>query len=121
MLDAARQCARDRGWHDGAVHFEYFKNATALSTDGAFEIALARSGMTLQVPAGETILQVLHRNGVVLDSSCQQGACGSCKVALIEGEADHQDVYLTDGEKRANSSILTCVSRARSARLVLDI
>ena len=42
------------------------------------------------------------RQGINLPYGCKDGACGSCKVALIEGEADHQDVYLTDSEKRAN-------------------
>lgn len=121
MLEAAREAARFKGWPDSAVHFEYFRNSNALSTDSEFDIALARSGLTLRVAAGETILDVLHRNGVAVDSSCQQGACGSCRIALIEGEADHQDVCLTDSEKRANTAIMACVSRAKSGRLVLDI
>ena len=33
----------------------------------------------------------------------------------------HQDVYLSDGEKRSGTKIITCVSRAKSARLVLDL
>ena len=40
---------------------------------------------------------------------------------VIEGEPDHQDVYLNDAEKRSGTMIMTCVSRARSPRLVLDI
>jgi hypothetical protein len=40
---------------------------------------------------------------------------------VIEGEPDHQDVYLNDAEKKAGARIMTCVSRAKSPRLVLDI
>ena len=40
---------------------------------------------------------------------------------MIEGEPDHQDVYLNDAERKAGTKIMTCVSRAKSARLVLDI
>jgi len=54
-------------------------------------------------------------------SSCEQGACGTCEVTVIEGEPEHQDVYLNDSEKLAGQRIMTCVSRAKSPRLVLDI
>lgn len=40
---------------------------------------------------------------------------------VLEGEPDHQDVYLSDEEKRSGAKIITCVSRAKSARLVLDL
>jgi hypothetical protein len=39
----------------------------------------------------------------------------------MEGEIDHQDVYLNATEKAAGNVMMTCVSRARSGRLVLDI
>ena len=42
-------------------------------------------------------------------------------VTVIEGEPDHQDVYLNQSERRAGDRVMTCVSRARSERLVLDI
>ncbi len=121
MLNAAREAASHCGWDDGAVHFEYFKNTNEIDDSSSFEIALARSGQTLQVKSGETVLDVLRANGVSIASSCSQGACGTCKVAVIEGDVDHQDVHLTDSEKRASAYIMTCVSRAKSDRLVLDI
>ena len=82
---------------------------------------LARSALSLVVPAGKSILEVMRENGIDAPSSCEQGACGTCLTTVIEGEVDHQDVYLNDSEKRANSCMMTCVSRAKSARLVLDI
>lgn len=121
MLNAARSAAANCGWDESAVHFEYFKNTNEIDDSSSFEIALARSGQTLQVNAGETVLEVLRANGVSIASSCSQGACGTCKVAVIEGDVDHQDVHLTDSEKNENAYIMTCVSRAKSDRLVLDI
>ncbi len=121
MLDAARSIAADHGWPEEAVHFEYFKNTKTVDDSSAFEIALARSALTLQVPAGKTILEVLHDNGIEAPSSCEQGACGTCLASVIEGEPEHQDVYLSEAEKAANDRIITCVSRARSKRLVLDV
>ncbi len=121
MLSTARQIAAAQGWPEEAVHVEYFSNPEAIDDSSAFEIALARSAMTLQVPAGRTILQVLQENGVDLPSSCEQGACGTCVCGVLEGDVAHQDVYLSASEHAANDRIMTCVSRAKSARLVLDI
>ena len=113
--------AAEQGWPDSAVHFEYFKNTNKIDDSSSFEVALARSCVTLQVPAGKTILQVMRESGIDVPSSCEQGACGTCVATVIEGEPDHQDVYLNDAERKAGTKIMTCVSRARSARLVLDI
>lgn len=121
MLEAARKVAAEQGWPDAAVHFEYFKNTNKIDDSSSFEVALARSCVTLKVPAGKTIMQVMRENGIDVPSSCEQGACGTCVATVMEGEPDHQDVYLNDAEKKAGTKIMTCVSRAKSARLVLDI
>jgi ferredoxin len=121
MLEAGRRIAADEGWPEDAVHFEYFKNLRKIDDSSSFGIALARSCVTLQVPAGMTILEVMRENGIDMPSSCEQGACGTCIASVIEGEPDHQDVYLNEAERRSGTKIMTCVSRAKSARLVLDI
>lgn len=121
MLQAARRIAAELGWPETAVHFEYFKNTNKIDDSSTFEIALARSCVTLKVPAGKTILEVMREAGVDMPSSCEQGACGTCLATVIEGEPDHQDVYLNDAEKESGTKIMTCVSRAKSARLVLDL
>ncbi|MDE0665694.1 MAG: Rieske 2Fe-2S domain-containing protein [Acidimicrobiaceae bacterium] len=121
MLEAVRREASAAGWPDEAVHFEYFKNTNEIDDSSTFEVALARSAMTVTVPAGATILEVLRGHGVIMPSSCEQGACGTCVATVLEGEPDHQDVYLNDSEHRAGDRIMTCVSRATSDRLVLDL
>ena len=121
MLEAVRREAAAAGWPDEAVHFEYFKNTTEIDDSSTFEVALARSALTVTVPSGATILEVLREHGVLLPSSCEQGACGTCVAAVLEGEPEHQDVYLNDSDHRAGDRIMTCVSRSRSDRLVLDL
>lgn len=121
MLETARRIAAGEGWPEEAVHYEYFKNTNVIDDSSEFEVALARSALTLKVPAGRTILEVLRENGVDMPSSCEQGACGTCLATVIEGEPDHQDVYLNAAERRSGTKIMTCVSRSRSPRLVLDI
>jgi ferredoxin len=63
----------------------------------------------------------MREAGIDMPSSCEQGACGTCLATVIEGEPDHQDVYLSRSERESGTKIMTCVSRAKSARLVLDI
>lgn len=121
MLEATRTIASELGWPDESIHFEYFKNSKVVSYESTFEVDLARSAFTLKVPAGKTVLQVLRDNGIVIPSSCEQGACGTCLVKVIAGQPDHQDVYLSDSEKRRGDKILTCVSRALSNKITLDI
>jgi phthalate 4,5-dioxygenase reductase subunit len=107
-------------WPSSAVHFEDF-GTTQVSTseDRAFTLKLARTGSTLTVPAGISILDTLRANGVDVASSCESGSCGTCEVKLLGGEADHRDLVLSEHEK--SSLIMVCVSRAKSAELVLDL
>jgi|TARA_B110000495_G_scaffold15832_1_gene11328 ferredoxin-NADP reductase len=121
MLEATRRVASELSWPDKSIHFEYFKNNNEIDDSSCFEIELARSALTLNVPSGKSVLEVLRENGIDLPSSCEQGACGTCKVNVIEGEVDHQDVYLNDSEKLEGNIMMTCVSRALSNRLILDI
>jgi ferredoxin-NADP reductase len=121
MLELVRAIAMEHGWPDEAVHYEYFRNTHEIDTSSTFTVELARSALSLTVPAGKSILEVMRENGVDAPSSCEQGACGTCLTRVLEGEVDHQDVYLNATEKAAGKVMMTCVSRAKSGRLVLDI
>ena len=121
LLETVRSTAADLGWPDEAVHYEYFRNDRVIDDSSAFEVELARSAMTLHIPSGKTILEVMREAGLQVSSSCEQGACGTCLTGVMEGTPDHQDVYLNASEKRANNCMMTCVSRSLTPRLVLDI
>ncbi len=109
-------------WPASAVHFEDFGSTpTAKPEDTAFRVRLAKSGEVVEVPAGTTILEALRATGRHLPSSCEAGTCGTCRTALIGGEAEHRDLVLM-GHEQARS-IMICVSRAAPgcAELVLDL
>jgi len=104
------------------VHFEWFTAPTTKDyKDIAFEIELKKSNVVLSVPDNKSILAILREHGHFPLSNCEQGLCGSCETMLLQGEADHRDNLLSDEEKEANKTIMICVSRAKSDRLVLDI
>ena len=121
MIEAARAIAAEAGWPEAAVHFEHFENESPRDDTSVFEVGLARSNKSLRIDAGMSLLDGLRNAGVDLPSSCEQGACGTCIATVLEGEPDHQDVYLNGSERAAGDRMLTCVSRARSSRLVLDL
>jgi vanillate O-demethylase ferredoxin subunit len=47
--------------------------------------------------------------------------CGTCLTRVLDGVPDHRDLYLTPEEQATGDQFTPCCSRARSARLVLDL
>jgi ferredoxin len=86
----------------------------------SFVVHLARDGRFFEVPAGETILDVLCANFVDVDYNCREGICGTCLVRVLEGEVDHRDAVMTEAE-RNSGLIAICCSRALTPVLVIDM
>ncbi|MFE6485286.1 PDR/VanB family oxidoreductase [Streptomyces sp. NPDC057757] len=89
--------------------------------DGEFEVELSRSGRTLTVPAGVSVLDTVRAAGVEVLYSCTEGTCGTCETDVLEGVPDHRDSVLDAEEREAGETMLICVSRCRGKRLVLDL
>ncbi|MGD9958319.1 PDR/VanB family oxidoreductase [Nocardioides sp.] len=110
-------------WPARSLHVERFNpkpQGEPVSHD-SFEVVLHRSGRSLMVGPDTSILAAVREAGVSVLSSCEEGTCGTCETALLEGEADHRDSLLDDDERAENTCMMICVSRALSARLVLDL
>lgn len=107
-------------WPDSSIHFESFGGDTKPHADDQpFEVVLQRSGQRVTVGARQSILEALRQHGTTVPSSCESGTCGSCKVRLLEGEADHRDLVLLPEEQ--GEQVMVCVSRAKGPCLVLDL
>lgn len=106
------------GYPKSSVHFERFTPPRP-EFKNAFEIELT-SGKKLQVEEDESILEALLREGIQTKYSCRVGRCGTCELKVIEGEIDHYDAFLTEEQRRAQNMILTCVSRAKSGKLLIE-
>lgn len=120
MVDAVAQvCAPQQAVDWFAERF------TACAQSGApnaeFEVSLAFSSRTITVPADRTILDALDEHGVVVPASCREGMCGTCETAVVSGEVDHRDAILSPEERSENESMMICVSRCTSGRLVLEL
>jgi ferredoxin-NADP reductase len=121
MIDAALTRCQAAQWPREQVHFELFTPAKAEAGDQAFEVVLGRSGRSVRVPAGKTILETLLEAGEEPLSDCRRGECGVCVTEVLAGAPLHRDYYLTESEKAAGKSMCICVSRSRSGKLVLDL
>ncbi|MDB5798173.1 MAG: oxidoreductase/oxygenase, vanB family [Paucimonas sp.] len=108
-------------WPAGSVHMEYFSAPVSDAPQGSFEVHMKRSGGNCIVPEGKSIVEALAEKGIMIETSCEQGVCGTCLVNVCGGEPDHRDFYLSDQEKRDGDKILPCVSRSRSPVLILDV
>jgi ferredoxin len=110
-------------WPAGSARFEWFtpKSRPDGETSDTFDVVCARDGRTITVDAGTSILEALRNAGFDMPSSCEQGICGTCECRIVEGEADHRDSILSNAEQAANEVMMVCVSRAKGARIVLDV
>jgi vanillate O-demethylase ferredoxin subunit len=106
-----------------AIHREYFSADPAASTAPReeFEVELARSGKILLVPADTSLLNVLRCNGIAIESSCEEGVCGTCLTHVRGGEPDHRDSFLSEEERRSGDKMLVCVSRSKTPKLLLEL
>jgi vanillate O-demethylase ferredoxin subunit len=128
FMEHALAAAKQAGWQDSHLHREYFSapipaadasgNPTA---QHAFSVRLARSGKVVCVNERQTVVQALAGHGVHVETSCEQGVCGTCLTRVLAGAPDHRDLYLTDEERARNDQFLPCCSRSLSDELVLDL
>ncbi len=123
LLDAVERGCSAYGWPAGTLHLERFaaKKVDAPAVEQEFDVILQRSGRTLPVPADRSVFDVVREAGVSVLGSCLEGVCGTCETEVLEGEVDHRDSILDEEERASNEVMMICVSRCRSARLVLDL
>jgi ferredoxin-NADP reductase len=119
MLEAFKTASAGRS--PARAHVEHFANARAVDKAGEFEVVLAKSGRTIGVPCGKSILDTLLELGIDAPFSCMEGVCSSCETRVLSGIPDHRDLILTSEEHAANDRMMICCSRSKSPTLVLEL
>lgn len=118
LLDVAELTCIDNG---RTLHLERFspRHLDARSQEARpLRVHLARMGLTLEVPADRSILEVAEEAGADVFGSCLEGVCGTCETTVLDGSPDHRDSVL-DGT--AGDTMMICISRAHTDHLVLDL
>jgi cytochrome P450/ferredoxin-NADP reductase len=124
LIDALQELELQAQWPEGTLHFEHFHVESALldaDKEHAFEAVLKDSGITVSVASNQTLLQALQSAGVDVPCDCGEGLCGTCEVALVEGDVDHRDKVLSKAERVGSRRMMACCSRAMGQKIVLAL
>ncbi|WP_328945472.1 PDR/VanB family oxidoreductase [Streptomyces sp. NBC_00250] len=107
----------------GSLHTERFRAAPARDSGGGdgFEVELRRSGRTVRVAPGRTLLDAVREVVPGVAYSCEEGVCGTCETKVIAGTPEHHDSVLGEDERASGTTMMICVGRSRGDRLVLDL
>ena len=121
MLDGFEKTCEQLGY--AHAHIERFAavHVEAPSATQSYMVECAKSGKTVEVPPGKSILDSLIDAGLNPDHSCKEGVCGACETKVLDGEIDHHDGILTKLERASNKTMMICVSGCKRGPLVLDI
>ncbi|MBS99890.1 MAG: oxidoreductase [Oceanospirillaceae bacterium] len=118
LIAGVREVAQSLGWPESHIHYEAF---AAPQPGSPFEVELARSGVTLNVDADSSLLEVLEGAQVQVPNLCRGGVCGQCQTRVLSGDVEHRDEFLSAAEREQGECIMPCVSRAAGKRLVIDL
>ena len=122
LLDEVeRCCATQARLHLQVEHFKPKSRDTSADVDTDIEVFCQQSGVAVTVGPTTSILEALEGAGLDVASSCREGICGTCELAVLEGTPDHRDSLLSPEEQQSGKMMMVCVSRALTPRLVLDV
>lgn len=124
MMQALVEGLHGWGVDDGRIHYEAFgpasiKGASSHPTaaaPGSIEIAFSRSNKHCAWDGKSTLLEIADANGILIESGCRAGNCGTCVTAIKQGKIDYP---VTPGTSVEEGSCLACVAIPAS-NIVLD-
>ena len=77
----------------------------------SYQITLKSSGKQFTTNPDETILEAALRQGINLPYGCKNGACGSCKGKVVEGQVQHgqhSENALNKADETAGAMLFCC-------------
>ena len=124
MMNAVTAILTELAVPKSQIHTESFVASGSADNGKQFveaTIVFDRSGKKIVVPAGRTLLDAADEAGVVIDSSCRVGTCGTCKIMLVSGQVKmHRDDFLSNQEMKKHI-VLACQARAMTDEIKLDV
>jgi ferredoxin-NADP reductase len=121
LLESVAEVCAAAGIRCETEHFGAATPRTDVGASDEVELELRRSGLTVVAEPDTTLLQAIRDAGVDIESDCEEGYCGTCETAILEGVPEHRDVVLSKAERAAGRTFMPCVSRACGRKLVLDL
>jgi len=130
FLDSILTGLKNADIPENQVFFEMFTKASKVTVDhviethfkgsiGESEIIFSQSNKTaFWNNESDNLLEFAEANNIEPPYSCRQGICGTCMCKILEGEVDYQTKPVTDIEL---GSILICIARPKTSRVILDL
>ncbi|WP_433413527.1 cytochrome P450/oxidoreductase [Microtetraspora malaysiensis] len=126
MIEAVERACAHRGLTD-RLHIERFAAGDDLeaafdpAANTAFDVHLARTGRTVRVKEDQRLIEAVREAVPGLSYDCEKGYCGACETRVLAGTPEHRDSLLTPEERESGRTMMICVGRAASPKLVLDL
>lgn len=89
-----------------------------------YQLTIEPLGETIEVDESQTVLDACLRNGIYLPYACGHGLCGTCKVAVLDGDVDLGDASsfaLLDFERDEGAALACCARLHSDATIEADI
>ena len=122
LLNAFESHCQSLGYAN--AHIERFAGLNVAASSEAkqrYAVELKRSGKVIEIAPDMSLLAALRAANANVQTSCEEGICGSCETRVLQGIPDHRDSVLSPAEQAGNLMMMVCVSGSRSERLVLDL
>jgi ferredoxin-NADP reductase/Fe-S-cluster-containing hydrogenase component 2 len=121
MMDGVKAALRGLGVPEAQIRTEAFGTVKrdptakgATSPEVAGRVVFGTSDTAAAVPVGASLLDVADEAGVVIDSACRSGTCGSCRVKLVSGRVTMAVQDALTEEDKAGGYILACQAQVQS-------
>ncbi|MBN9178232.1 MAG: oxidoreductase [Microbacterium sp.] len=112
LMDAVRRAWQERGLPIADLRMETFGNSGWFDAQ-EFIVRIPATGLEARVKPNQTMLEALESAGADMLSDCRKGECGLCEVRIagLDGEIDHRDVFYSERQRNAHEKMCCCVSR----------
>ena len=124
MIDSVEAALKDQGIASANIHSERFVNAAEAAAakaqssnqggKGTVQVQLRGEQISIEVPAGKTILQSLLDEKHDAPYSCMSGACSTCMAKVKQGTVKMDVCYALDDDEVAEGYILACQAHPES-------
>ena len=86
----------------------------------SYQVTLKASGKQFTVQEDETLLEAALQQGITLPYGCKNGACGSCKGKILEGQVEHgqHSAAALSPADEATGGTLFCCAHPKSDLLI---
>ncbi len=128
MMQNLEQIILGKGVDKHNFHMEVFASATDIantakpaSSGGAMmNVTLGGKKSTVEIAAGQTVLDAMLKAGYDAPYSCKSGACSTCIAKISKGKVSMDACFALDDDEIKNGYILACQAKPTTSELELN-